>query len=134
MSHLAVTTAMTFVMGATADVFTHAHIAFTAACTAVIAFGVGIWRFQGKRRWLDALTVGVLVAGAVYLWRASANMPQLNNDGLPGYSANDWLAPAITFITLSVYADLFPPTDQRRFAQVRAAATIAALAINVITI
>ena len=120
--------------GAAADVFTHAHIAFTAACTAVIAFAVGIWRFQGKRRWLDALTVAVLVAGAVYLWRASANMPQLNNDGIPGYSANDWLAPAITYITLSVYADLFPPIDQRRFAQVRAAASIAALAINVITI
>jgi hypothetical protein len=77
-SYLAMTTAMTSVMVATADVFTHAHITFTAACTAVIAFGVGIWRFQGKRRWLDALTVGVLVAGAVYLWRASANMPQLN--------------------------------------------------------
>ena len=68
------------------------------------------------------------------MWRASANRPQLNNDGLPRYSANDWLVPAITFITLSVYADPFPPTDQRRFAQVRAASTIAALAINVITI
>jgi hypothetical protein len=125
---------MTVVVGATGDVFTHAHIAFTAACTAVISFGVGIWRFHGRRRWLDALSVGVLVAGAVYLWRASANMPQLNNDGIEGYSANDWLAPAITYITLSVYADLFPPVDQRRFAQVRAAATIAALAVNVITI
>jgi hypothetical protein len=134
MNHLPATAAMPFVMGATSDVFTHAQIAFTAACTAVIAFGVGVWRFQGKRRWLDAATVAVLVAGAVYLWRASANLPQLNNDGLPGYSANDWLAPAITFITLSVYADIFPPIDRGRFAQVRAAATIAAFAINVITI
>src|SRR5713101_6013460 len=134
MSHQMVTTAVTYVLGATTDVFTHAHIALTAACTGVITLGVAIWRFQGKRLWLDSLTVTVLVAGAVYLWRASANMPQLNNDGLPGYSANDWLAPAIVFITLSVYADLFPPTDQRRFAQVRAAATIAAFAINVITI
>ena len=80
------------------------------------------------------LIVGVLVAGAVYLWRASANMPQLNNDGIEGFSANDWLAPIITYVTLSLYADLFPPDDQRRFAQVRAAATIAALAVNVITI
>jgi hypothetical protein len=134
MNHPAVTGAMTPIIGARSDVFTHAHIAFTAACTAVIAFGVGVWRFQGKRRWFDAATVAVLVAGAVYLWRASANMPQLNNDGIPGYSANDWLAPAITYITLSVYADLFQPIDQRRFAQVRAAATIAAFAINVITI
>jgi hypothetical protein len=125
---------MTDILATTADTFTHAHIALTAITTGVIAFAVGIWRFNGRRRWLDAAIVAVLVAGAVYLWRASANMPQLNNDGLPGYSANDWLAPAITFVTLSVYADLFPPVDHRRFAQVRAAATIAAFAINVITI
>jgi len=134
MSHPAVTAGAAYVVGTTADVFTHAHIALTAACTGLIALGIGIWRFQGKRRWLDALIVAVLTAGAVYLWRASANMPQLNNDGIPGYSANDWLAPAITYIALSVYADLFPPADQHRFAQVRAAATIAAFAINVITI
>ena len=125
---------MTVILGATSDVFSHAHIALTAACSAVIAFVMGIWRFQGRRTWVDALIVGVLVAGAVYLWRASANMPQLNDDGIAGYSANDWLAPAITYITLSVYADLFPPADHRRFAQVRAAATIAAFAVNVITI
>jgi hypothetical protein len=125
---------MPLIVGATSDVFTHAHIALTAAITGVITFGLGVWRFRGRRRWFDAATVAILVAGAVYLWRASANMPQLNNDGIPGYSANDWLAPAITYITLSVYGDVFPPVDQRRFAQVRAAATIAAFAINVITI
>ena len=78
--------------------------------------------------------MAVLVGGTVYLWRASANMPQLNNDGIPGFSANDWLAPVVTFVVLSVYADLVPPVNQRRFAQVRAAATIAAFAVNVITI
>ena len=71
---------------------------------------------------------------AVYLWRASANMPQLNNDGLQGYSANDWLAPVIVFVILSIYADLFPPVDLRRFGQVRAAATLVAFVVNVITI
>lgn len=119
---------------ATSGVFGHGQIAFTAALTGAISLVVAIWRFRGPRRWFDAVSVGILVAGAVYLWRASANMPQLNNDGLPGYSANDWLAPAITFVVLSVYADLFPPADPRRFAQVRAAATLAAFAINVITI
>ena len=118
-----------------AETFSHAHIAATAASTAVICAGVGIWRFPGHRRVVAGLLVGALSGLAVYLWRTSANTPQLNNDGLPGYSANDWLAPAIVFIVLGVYADLFPPGDPRRFGQVRAAAaTIVALAVNVITI
>jgi hypothetical protein len=121
-------------LGASQDVFTHAHIALTAACTAVITLAVGAWRFTAKRRWLDALIVAVLAGGAVYLWRASANMPSLNNDGIPGYSANDWLAPLVVYVVLSVYADLWPPVDHRRFTQVRAAATIAAFVVNVITI
>jgi hypothetical protein len=80
------------------------------------------------------VAVGVLSGIAVYLWRASANMPQLNNDGLSGYSANDWLAPVIVFVVLSIYADLIPPTNPRRFRQVRAASTVVAFAVNVITI
>jgi hypothetical protein len=83
---------------------------------------------------LAGLAVGVIAAAAAYLWRASANMPQLNDDGLAGYSANDWLAPVITFVALTVYADLIPPANIPRFAQVRAASTIVALAVNVITI
>src|SRR6266849_221611 len=98
-------------MAAFPDTFSHAHIAATAATTGAICAGI-----------------------AVYLLRASANMPQLNNDGIQGFSANDWLAPAIVFVVLSVYADLFPPPDPRRFRQVRAAATITAFAVNVITI
>jgi hypothetical protein len=121
-------------IGATTDVFSHNHIALTAAITGLIAAGIALWRFNTSNRVIGALTVGALAAAAVFLWRASANMPQLNRDGLEGFSANDWLAPVVTYIVLSVYADLFPPTDQRRFAQVRAAATIAALAVNVITI
>jgi hypothetical protein len=70
----------------------------------------------------------------VFLWRVSANHPQLNRDGLQGFSANDWLAPVIVYVALSLYANLVPPTDTRRFAQVKAGATIAAFAINVITI
>ena len=44
------------------------------------------------------------------------------------------LGEELGFDVLSVYADLFPPPDERRFAQVRAAATITAFAVNVITI
>ena len=121
-------------MPATADTFSHAHIAATAATTGAICAAIGIWRFPGRRRIVAGLAIDVLAGVAVYLWRASANMPQLNNDGLSGLSANDWLAPAIVFIIISVYAALFPPADSRRFGQVRGAATIVALAVNVITI
>jgi hypothetical protein len=76
----------------------------------------------------------VLAAASVFLFRISANMPQLNDDGLPGFSANDWLAPVATFVFLSVYADLRQPADPRRFGEVRALATVASLIVNVVTI
>ena len=119
---------------AASDTFTHAHIAATAAITAALVAGIALWRLRSRRRLIDIVAVTLLSGLAVYLWRASANMPQLNNDGIAGYSANDWLAPVITFVALSVYADLRPPADPHRYAQVRAAATIIALAVNVITI
>lgn len=61
-------------------------------------------------------------------------MPQLNSDGLRGFSANDWLAPVLTYVVLAGYADLRGPHEPRRFAQTRALAAIAALVVNVITI
>src|SRR2546426_8459336 len=121
-------------MAAFPDPFSLAHIAVTAATTGVISAGIGMWRLAGKRRVVAGLIVGVLAGFAVYLLRASANMPQLNNDGIQGLSANDWLAPTIVFVVLGVYAEVFPPADLRRFGQVRAAATLVALAVNVITI
>jgi hypothetical protein len=119
---------------ATADVFSRSHIALTAGCTGVIVLVFAVWRLHGPRAWIDRVAVTILATAAVFLWRASANMPQLNRDGLSGFSANDWLAPAVTFVVLTVYADLFPPSDERRFRQVRAAATIAAFVVNVVTI
>jgi hypothetical protein len=44
--------------------------------------------------WPDIAAVASLSAASVLLWRLSANMPQLNSDGLNGFSANDWAAPA----------------------------------------
>lgn len=44
-------------------------------------------------------------------------MPQLNDDGLPGFSANDWLSPVITSAFIGVYARLRPPADAVRFNQ-----------------
>ena len=111
------------------------HILLTAAITGVVALAIGFWRLPRTRtRWLDILAVAVLSAAAVFLWRLSANMPQLNDDGLPLFSANDWAAPALTYLVLSGYADLRPPADPARFRQVRALVTLVALAVNVITI
>jgi hypothetical protein len=109
------------------------HIAATAAVTATLALAAAAWRLP-RTMLIDQLAVAVLSFAAVLLWRLSANMPQLNNDGLPGFSANDWLAPVLTYIVLSGYADLRAPADPRRFSQTRALATIAALAVNVVTI
>jgi len=113
--------------------FTPLHILLTAAITAAFALGAAWWRLPG-RAWIDVAAITLLSGASVFLWRVSANMPQLNADGLPGFSANDWLAPVITYTALGVYAQLRSPADPRRYAQTRALATIASLAVNVVTI
>jgi len=114
-------------------VFTHAHILLTAGVTAVFAGAAAFWRL-GRSARLDVLGVALAAGVSVLLWRTSANMPQLNADGLSGFSANDWLAPVVTYVFLSLYAAARPPADARRFEQTRALAVLASLAVNVITI
>ncbi len=121
------------VLAATAG-FTSSHIAVTALITGAIAAAAAAWRITGPHRVITVVSVAAISAAAVYLWRGSANMAPLNDDGLPGFSANDWLAPAITFIALTLFRDIYPPAHERRFNQVRAISTIAAFAVNVITI
>ena len=113
--------------------FTTLHIALTAATVAVLTVAVGMWRLP-HRAWRQALVIALLSGAAVFLWRLSANKPDLNDDGLPGFSANDWAAPILTYLTLGAYADLRPPADPARYRQVRALAFVIALAVNVITI
>jgi hypothetical protein len=113
-------------------IFSVAHIALTAAITAVLVLGAACWRLPDA--WLDIAAFALLSGVAVFLWRVSANMPQLNKDGLPGFSANDWTAPIMTFAVLTVYTDLRAPAELRRYREARALATLAALAVNVITI
>ncbi|OBF04776.1 hypothetical protein A5730_17215 [Mycobacterium sp. ACS4054] len=113
--------------------FSATHIALTAALTGLLALTAAAWRLS-RTAWPDVVAVGVLSAAAVFLWRISANMPQLNSDGLPGFSANDWLAPVLTYLFLSAYADLRSPSDQRRYRQVRTIAVVISLAVNVVTI
>ncbi len=113
--------------------FSATHIVLTAALTGVLALAAAAWRLP-RTAWPDVVAIGVLSAAAVFLWRISANMPQLNSDGLPGFSANDWLAPVVTYFFLSVYADLRSPADPRRYDQVRAIAVVISLVVNVVTI
>ena len=119
---------------ATSSVFSTGHIALTAAISGVLAAAVALLWLHDQHRVLDTLAIGILTAGAVFLLRKSANMPQLNDDGLSGFSANDWLAPTVTYVVLGVYGAVRPPTEERRYQQARAAATAIALAVNVLTI
>ena len=119
---------------ATSSTFSTGHIALTAALSGGIAAAITAAWQRGEHRILDTVAIGLLTAGAVFMLRKSANMPQLNNDGLSGFSANDWLAPTITFVALGVYSALRPPSEPRRYQQSAAAATIVALVINVLTI
>jgi hypothetical protein len=109
------------------------HIALTAAITGILALVAAAVRLP-RGAWADVVAIGTLTAASVFLYRISANMPQLNDDGLPGFSANDWLAPVATFLFLSVYLDLRAPAEPRRFAEVRAIAVVASLVVNVVTI
>jgi hypothetical protein len=119
---------------ATAAVFGTAHIAATAAITGAVAL-IGSLLLLGRRGGLvESVAIAVLSVGAVFLWRKSANMPQLNNDGLSPFSANDWLAPTLTYVVLGMYASVRRPGNERRFAQARTVAVLAAFAVNVVTI
>jgi hypothetical protein len=111
--------------------FSSLHILLTALLCGILVFGAGVWRL---RSWQQALVTGVLAGAAVFLWRLSANMPQLNEDGLPGFSANDWAAPVLAYVVLGGYTDLRPPTDPLRYKQLRALSGLICLAVNVITI
>lgn len=64
--------------------FSTAHIALTAAITGLLVAAVALWRLP-RRQWQQALVVALLAGASVFLWRISANMPQLNEDGLPGF-------------------------------------------------
>jgi hypothetical protein len=113
--------------------FSTLHITLTAVLCGLFALDAAALRLP-RGHWQPVLAVAVLSGGAVFLWRMSANMPQLNDDGLNGFSANDWAAPVLTYVALSVYADLRPPPDPARYRQTRALAALLALVINVLTI
>ena len=117
-----------------ADVFTTTHIAATAALTGGLTLAAALAITRRKEAVVDALLIAVIAGVAVFLWRRSANMPQLNKDGLQGFSANDWLAPVIVFVALGVHKVFRQGASDRRLDQARALAVVIALVINVVTI
>jgi hypothetical protein len=119
---------------ASAGVFTTSHIALTAAITGALALAAGVLLLGRRSGLADAIGIAIVSAAAVFLWRKSANMPQLNDDGLPPFSANDWLAPVLTYVMLSMYATVRRASNDRRLALARTLAVVAAFAVNVITI
>jgi hypothetical protein len=122
-----------WILGAV-DVFTSAHIAVTAAVTGVTVFAGALLLLARREALFESVVVGLLAAAAVFLWRRSANMPQLNRDGLNGFSANDWLAPVLVYVVLGLYASVRRSGNERRYAQTRALAVAAAFVVNVVTI
>jgi hypothetical protein len=106
----------------------------TAAITGALALAAGVLLLGRRSGLVDAVAIAIVSAAAVFLWRKSANMPQLNNDGLPPFSANDWLAPVLTYVMLSMYATVRRTSNDRRLALARTLAVLAAFAVNVITI
>jgi hypothetical protein len=121
------------VIAATVTQFSTAHIGGTAALVGVLAAPVAYWLLR-PRTPIAIVLPCVIGALATFGERLCANMTQLNNDGVPSLSANDLLAPALTYILLGIYADLHPPANPKGFGQFRAAATGIALAVNVLTI
>jgi hypothetical protein len=114
-------------------VFSPGHIALTAAVTGVLGLLILRWRLRPLAVG-ESIVIALLAAASVLAWRLSANMAPLNSDGLPGFSANDWLCPVVTYVFLGLYAAARPPTDGRRWGQVRALLTVVSFVVNVVTI
>ncbi|RDH13812.1 hypothetical protein [Tsukamurella pulmonis] len=109
------------------------HILLTAAITAALVT-VSTLAVRGGSTRADDLGLAVTAGAAVWLWRSAANIGALNLDGLPSVSANDCAAPMTVFVALSLYAAIRPPTDLTRWHRARAAATVIAVAVNIIAI
>jgi hypothetical protein len=114
-----------------AGTFSPPHIPLTAGLTAVLALAAGTLL---KVRGPDLVAVTALTFAATWLLRRSANMPALNDGGLPGFSANDCLAPAVTWVDVALYSDLRRQPAGAALRRTRAAAALLTFAVNVLTI
>jgi len=118
-------------MATSPSVFPFAHIALTAAITAVVALLVlVILRPRFKALSLVAVVVGI----SVIVWRSAGNTGALNNDTIPVVSPNDVLCPLVTYLFIGFYAAFRPPLDAMRFEQARVLLTLVSFIVNVVTI
>jgi hypothetical protein len=119
---------------AAVDVFSSGHIGLTALICGAAAAVLSYFALGRRSVIVECAVIGILTAASVFLWRWSANMPQLNRDGLREFSANDWLAPVVTFVFLSVYGAMRRAGEDRAFVRARALAVIVVLLVNVVAI
>lgn len=111
--------------------FSTRHILLTAALTAVLTLvAAATLRVRGA----DLAVTTVLAFAATWLLRRAANLPQLNDDGLPGFSANDVLSPVATWVALALFSDIQGHSPGTPIRRARAAAALLAFAVNVLTI
>ncbi len=112
--------------------FATLHIAVTVLITAALSIPVAAALLRAPKA--EAVTAALVAGLTTFGWRLAANVDALNADGVPWVSANDALAPVVTYVTLGMYASLRPPTDTRRFEQLRVALAAVAFVVNVVAI
>jgi hypothetical protein len=122
-------------MATSPSIFPFAHIALTAAITAVVALLVlVVLRSRFKLSLVDCLLVAVVMGISVIVWRSAGNTGALNNDPIPPVSPNDVLCPLVTYLFIGFYAAFRPPLDAMRFEQARVLLTLVSFVVNVVTI
>ena len=107
--------------------------ALTAAGSSAIILLIAHSRFKAVTA-LEVVLLTPVVGVSVFISRWTCNIPGLNQDPTPGFSPNDLLSPALTFITLEVFAGLRPLEKPVFWTRVRALLVIASLLVNVLTI
>jgi hypothetical protein len=117
----------------TGTTFSTAHIAITAGLVGVTSTAVVAVLVRPAR---VGVIVGVALTTTVatFGWRMVANVGALNQDGVSWVSANDVLAPVVTFVMLGMYATFFVPVDSTRFEKLRCALVAVALVVNIVAI
>jgi Kef-type K+ transport system membrane component KefB len=113
--------------------FSTAHIGVTAALVGLATLVIVVALDRPVRPRLVAGVVLTTTAGT-FAWRMVANVGALNEDGVSWVSANDVLAPMLTYLLLGMYAAFVPPSNADRFERIRCLLAGVALVINVIAI
>lgn len=123
-------------MSTSTSVFPLAHIALTAAITAVVALLLLLvlrWRFL-QLPLIDCFLVALVAGLSVLVWRSAGNTRSLNNDPIPPVSPNDVLCPLVTYLFIGFYTAFRRPLDTARFEQARVLLTLVSFVVNVVTI